>query len=87
MKSIEAQYDMNPEELAEVMRDTNAKLRVRARDIARGFFYSDEGDPDDEDDYGTAWEPFDCYPTNWILEQMQDLEDVVYYAMLWARDQ
>jgi len=80
MKSIEAQYDMNPEELEEIMRDTHAKIRMRAQQMAHAHFYCD-----DDDD--TPWEPFACYPTNWVIDQMQDLEDIVYYAMLWAREQ
>ena len=58
---------------------TKDELKARARGIAEGFFYCD-------DECEIAWQPFEDYPDRFISEQVDDLTETIYNAMLWAQE-
>ena len=58
---------------------TNEALKVRARAISESHFYSD-------DECDCPWEPFEDWPEDEIQEQVDDLAQIIFMALLWARD-
>jgi hypothetical protein len=57
---------------------TTAELRDRAQAIAESHFYCDE-------DCEIAWQPFEYWPDEDLIEACDSLTDSVYRAMLWAQ--
>jgi hypothetical protein len=58
---------------------TNEALKTRARAIAESHFYSD-----DECEY--PWEPFEEYDEEEIERQVTELAQIIFMALLWARN-
>ena len=58
---------------------TNDELKKRARAIAESHFYSD-------DECDIPWEPFEHWPDEDIKEQVEDMAQNIFIALLWARD-
>jgi hypothetical protein len=58
---------------------TNEALKTRARAIAEMHFYSD-------DECEVPWEPFEDWPDDEIQEQVADMAQTIFMALLWARD-
>jgi len=56
---------------------TKTELRQRARGLAEGFVYSDE-------ECEFPWEPFEVFPESTVRQVCNDLEQLVYNALLWA---
>ena len=58
---------------------TKDELKARALGIAEGFFYCD-------DECETAWMPFEDWNKNLLDDQVQDMAEVIYQAMVWAQE-
>ncbi len=58
---------------------TKEQLKARAWGIAEAHFYSD-------DDCEYAWQPFETWDKEDIDEQIDDLANTIFNAMVWAQE-
>ena len=58
---------------------TNSELLAHAYGIAESHFYSD-------DECDIPWEPFENHDKEQIDEEVNNLAESIYNAMLWAQE-
>jgi hypothetical protein len=58
---------------------TKDEMMKYARGFAESHFYSDE-------DCEVVWQPFEDYPEEWMVGEVDALADAMFRAMLWARE-